>query len=89
MNLHHFPGHVRDAFIEAVESQGFFRLRSPATSVVLDGRRIRLSTLCRQLSSCGDTMPSEDCDLLDLPLGSCYADGARAVAAMIGKPMRA
>jgi hypothetical protein len=59
----HNPGHVRDAFLEAIE----------------DGEPSRMRSTAGKLWSCTDVLPSEYCSLLDIPQGSSYAQAARAI----------
>jgi hypothetical protein len=59
----HAPGHLRDAFCEAIAGRD-------------DDELHRLSGL---LWTCTDTLPSAFCGSLDLPDGSTYAQAARAV----------
>ena len=64
----HAPGHLRDAFAEAVETE---------RAVELDGIMRSPHWLAGQLWNCTDVMPSALCKDLDLPRGSTYARGAR------------
>jgi hypothetical protein len=67
----HAPGLLRDAFAHLVE-----------TGTVSDDLRAHGMTSGRvvgQLWNCTDIMPSWICDELNVPLGSTYARGARAL----------
>ena len=66
----HAHGHIRNVFIEAIESE------DPALVYFAAG----------QLWSCTDTLAGADCQLLDIPRGSSYAQGARSIRAGMQKP---
>ena len=51
-------------------------LRDTFNASVEDGKPDR--ALASRLWSCTDIMPSEICDLLDLPAGSTYAEAAKS-----------
>ncbi|MDM7856627.1 hypothetical protein [Cellulomonas alba] len=59
----HVPGHIRDAFTEAIE----------------DADPDALWRAAGRVWSCTDILPSSCCTLLDIPLGSTYAQAARRV----------
>lgn len=63
----HAPGHLRDRFADEVQGEG-----EPMTDSDFE-------RLIGQLWNCTDTMPSDLCDELDLPVGSTYAQGARSL----------
>ena len=71
----HAQGHLRDAFLEAVEVDD----DNPVVAVGYDEVPMALSQLCGLLWNCTDVLPSHICDTLDLPLGSTYAVAARAL----------
>jgi hypothetical protein len=71
----HAPGHLRDAFLEWLDTG-----ESTHTVVVL-GEHRSLNWLCGQLWNCTDVLPGSECDLLDLPQGSTYAQAVQKVAA--------
>lgn len=62
MSSGHNPGHLRDAFCEAIESERTLR-RDDWTA----------------LWNCTDIVPSLACDVLDIPLGSTYAQAVRSL----------
>jgi hypothetical protein len=68
----HNPGHLRDAFQEAVENQDHDRMRA----------------LAGRLWSCTDIMHSEYCSMLDMPYGSIYAQAEKRVEAPPPTPTR-
>jgi LSD1 subclass zinc finger protein len=59
----HNPGHVRCAFIEAIE----------------DGEPSEIYAAAGKVLSCTDVLPSDCRNLLDIPRGSNYAQAARAI----------
>jgi hypothetical protein len=65
----HFPGHIRAAFVEAVESN------DPALLYFAAG----------QVWSCTDTLDGADCQMLDIPRGSSYAQAARDIRGQAGR----
>jgi hypothetical protein len=69
----HAPGHIREWFEDLVEDG------EPNEEMQEQGRSARW--VCGQLWNCTDIMASLLCDQLDLPIGSTYARGARAVLA--------
>lgn len=71
----HAPGHLRDAFLEAVEADG----DNPYVDVGYDDVPMSLLQLCGLLWNCTDILPSDACAMLDLAQGSTYAMAARAL----------
>ena len=67
----HAPGHLRDWFINYVETGELDE------EMVEQGRTLRW--LFGQLWNCSDIMPGIDCDELDLPRGSTYARAVRSL----------
>ncbi|MGP4007429.1 hypothetical protein [Streptomyces sp. 4N124] len=59
----HAPGHTRDAFCEAVEQEGRSLHREDWTV----------------LWNCTDILPGMDCEDLDIPRGSTYAQAVRSL----------
>jgi hypothetical protein len=81
----HAPGHVRDAFYEAVEVFDHWNGIGPEPMVDFEvnfrPRKITISEACRKLWNCTDIMPSDLVDsLLEVGIKSrTYAAGARAM----------
>ena len=75
----HAGGHLRDAFLEYLDGS---RTRNPKSGdmVQIDDEPHPLRWLVGQLWNCTDVMPGLDCDTLDLPAGSTYAQGAREIS---------
>jgi hypothetical protein len=81
----HAPGHLRDAFAEAIENSGGKRQwwdhidadQFTDEQVRTMPREELASWLLGQLWNCTDVMPSSLCDDLELPAGSTYAAGVR------------
>ena len=73
----HAPGELRNAFVEMIES-GAFRGNLTA-EISVGGCETPVSPLALTglLWNCTDILPGGDCDELDIPLGSTYAQGAR------------
>lgn len=69
----HAPGHLRSWFEES-----FFGCQLPEE---MEEQGLTLHWLTGQLWNCSDTMPSSLCADLELPRGSTYAAGARALRA--------
>ncbi|MEU6388793.1 hypothetical protein [Streptomyces sp. NPDC046939] len=61
----HAPGHIRNAFLEAVE-------------LAESGQPLRRKDWGR-LWNCTDILPGCICDSLDLPRGSTYAQAVRSL----------
>lgn len=64
----HLGGDLREAFQEQLEQAWPNPYGDP-----------ELRRLGGQLWSCSDTLPAADCEMLDLPAGSTYAQAARAL----------
>ena len=87
----HAPGHLRDAFIECIESPdpglwysaladtGVLSFYSPEMQKKWTAMTVeqRGRWLVGQLWNCSDVMPGSLCDDLDLDRGSTYAVAAR------------
>ena len=69
----HAPGDLREAFQILVEHERH------AGHVEFDGERYDAGRLVGKMWHCTDTMPASTCGALDLPGGSTYAQGARAM----------
>jgi hypothetical protein len=88
----HFPGHVRDAFLEAVEAFTEWKPNTPEPTVTAEvahePRPITISAACRLLWNCSDVLPGDAYRSLEgsgLPLGrQTYASAARAMLQSIG-----
>lgn len=65
----HSPGHLRDAFLEYLETG----------QVVIDEVERPIKWLLGQLWNCTDVLPRDDCYMLDIPCGSTYAQAVRGV----------
>lgn len=70
----HAPGHLRDAFLDALEAEQF-----PDDARPLEHLEADTAHAAGLLWNCTDTMPSGVCADLELPVGSTYAQGARRV----------
>lgn len=70
----HAPGHLRDAFVEMIESD-------PSITVDVDGEPRPARWLRGQLWNCTDCLPGSVCSTLEIPQGSTYAQAARHLAA--------
>lgn len=76
----HAPSDLREAFIECLVTDG--------NPVELREQNVSLHQLCGLLWNCRDTMPSDVCYYVfkrvkqDVPDGSSYAQGARALRRM-------
>jgi hypothetical protein len=69
----HVGGHLREPFCEYAETGEL------PEGTRHRGRELDIRALTGLLWNCTDTMPSGTCTALDLPAGSSYAAGARAV----------
>jgi hypothetical protein len=77
LNVGHYPGHLRDAFVEGIE-----RCQPGIAPIAVDAELNRIAGL---VWNCTDVLPGEYCQMLDLPAGSSYAQAPRHVrAAAIG-----
>jgi hypothetical protein len=82
----HAPGHLRDAFCEAVQAFHDWR-DGPEPTVELNEAEVPISAVCGLLWNCTDALPSHECTALedrDIRAGS-YAGAARAMKAAIEK----
>lgn len=73
--MSHFPGHLRDAFIDWVQSDGMpevARVEVDYEDAAWPARKL-LGVFCH----CTDAMPSELCRDLDIEPGSTYARAAQ------------
>ncbi len=77
----HAPGHIRDAFLTAIEIRYKQRGGDPVVPVGYDDTPVPLSRLCGLLWNCTDILPGEDCNLLDIGPGSTYAIASRKLRA--------
>lgn len=98
----HAPGHIREAFLEGVESQlhtdpvrafgdpGRISFKQPAMQQqwldMTDAERA--AWLITQLCNCTDVMPCCIADILDLPAGTTYGRAARLVRGQLNKLCR-
>ena len=67
----HAPGDLRDAFVTLIESGD--------EAIELDEQFRSLDWLVGHLWDCTDILPRTNCDDLDLPRGSTYAQAARSL----------
>src|SRR5262245_21907195 len=83
----HAPGHVRDAFIDALDQFEAWENGEPEPSIEIDGQALSLSEVCGLVWNCTDIMPAAVRnalkDLLDAHgdarcFRGTYAAGARA-----------
>lgn len=68
----HAPGHLRNAFLECLENWAKGQ-KTP------ERERLTFRELTGKLWNCTDIMPGSECDLLDIPTGSTFAQAARNV----------
>jgi hypothetical protein len=86
----HAPGHLRDAFCEAIELYIAWK-DGPEPTVEYRDKRVPLSTICGLVWNCTDVLPSDSCAYLgDInpfakgpQLGSSYGRAARLLKAAI------
>ena len=67
----HAPGHLRERFCELIEDG--------TSDVDVKGEYPTLAEMVGRLWNCTDTMPSNLCGELDVPIGSSYAQGSRSI----------
>jgi hypothetical protein len=90
----HAPGHIRDAFLEAIEAYADWEAGHPEPVVHLGWTTLSISRICGLVWNCRDILPGMACrELADLdvwsdkrqvfPEGSTYARGARALLELI------
>lgn len=63
------PAHLRNAFIDLIEDEAHGE---------------SACQLAAQLMTCVDPLPFEYCEMLDLPVGSTFAQAAHKVRATLG-----
>lgn len=77
----HVKGHVREGFIEWLDSLD----GKPPTSIdgqfELDGKLVAVQDLFRRLWNCTDTLPGEYCEQVQIAQGSSYAQAVRSLKA--------
>lgn len=73
----HYPGHLRDAFIEGVE-----RCQPGIAPIAVDAELHRVAGV---VWNCTDVLPGEYCQQLELPAGFTYAQAARRIRAPRGE----
>ena len=73
----HAPGHLRDAFLEMIESSDRSKDPDEVMPVGDYGTLVSLYALTGLLWNCTDILPGSNCNDLDLPRGSTYAQAAR------------
>lgn len=72
----HYPGHLREAFLDWIESD------CPDTATVEEGYEPQVWPAERLLGvmwNCSDIMPGWLCELIDLRRGTTYARAARGL----------
>lgn len=91
----HFPGHVRDAFLDAIEAFAEWQDGEPLPMVEFERhyvpQQMTLSAMCGLLWNCTDALPGSAFDALadaldeyDIPLKRrTYAAAARSMRAAI------
>lgn len=77
----HAKGHVREGFLEWLDSLGGKPPNSIDGEFEFEGKPIAVQAIIRRLWNCTDTLPSEYCDQLDIPKGSSYAQAVRGLKA--------
>jgi hypothetical protein len=77
----HAPDYLRDALRCYIEIDPDPNSDIELATVPLrhEKQPFRVKRLIEQLWDCTDQLPSVDCDLLDIPRGSTYADAARRI----------
>ena len=84
----HFPGHIRDTFLEAIEEFAEWEPGTPEPSVTLEIRyephQIPLSKACGLLWNCADVLPGWAFD----QLVGCGLDVRRQTYAAAARAMR-
>ena len=73
----HAPGHLRDAFLEMVESGDWRKDSGEGMLVGYHDTPVSFRAFTGLLWNCTDVLPGGECDELDLPRGSTYAQAAR------------
>lgn len=74
----HAPGHLRDAFLECLENWA-------EGQKMPERERLTFRELTGKLWNCTDIMPGSECDLLDIPTGSTFAQAAREIRRRLGE----
>jgi hypothetical protein len=87
----HYPGHYRDAFLEAIDAFSAWEANEPEPTIEFETnfvpRDVKLSEACRLLWNCSDILPThafttiEDCGIR--PGRRTYAAAARAIYATL------
>jgi hypothetical protein len=65
------PAQLRNAFLELIENEA---------------RGDEACRLAAQLSDCTDVVPFEHCEMLELPVGSTFAEAAASLRTSLGCP---
>ena len=94
----HYPGHLRDAFHQALwaylfqdESeldQDLFWDESTRLRWIAMDTEERLMWIAGKLWHCTDIMPGETCDLLEMQPGSTYAQACRRIRQGLVAPLQ-
>ena len=69
LNGGHYPGHLRDAFVEGIE-----RCQPGIAPIAVDAE---LNHIAGPVWNCTDVLPDGYCQMLDLPAGSARAQAQR------------
>jgi hypothetical protein len=82
----HAKGHVRDAFLNAIEEFLRWTGESPEPTVEFEDRTITISAACGMLWNCTDVLPHASRDALsDYGRQSSYAVAARCIKRAIAQ----
>lgn len=94
----HYPGHLRDAFHEALWAYQFdddtelgadlFWNESLQRRWLAMGAEERLMWIAGKLWHCTDIMPSETCQALEMLAGSTYAQACRRIRQGLVAPLQ-
>jgi hypothetical protein len=89
----HFPGHVRDAFLDAIEAFTDWEPGKPEPTVELERhyvpQPVTLSNMCGLLWNCADVLPGSAFDALADVLADYDIDLTRRTYAAAARSMRA
>jgi hypothetical protein len=88
----HFPGHVRDAFLDAIEAFTAWKDGDPEQAVEMEHHYephpVSLSTMCGLLWNCTDVLPGSAFDALADALDGFDIDMRRRTYAVAARSMR-
>jgi hypothetical protein len=94
----HYPGHLRDAFCQALDAHLFQDDTDVEEDLFWSGPMQhrwaamdtdeRLMWVSGKLWHCTDIMPGELCEVLDMEAGSTYAQACRRIRQGLVRPLR-